>query len=80
MFFKIKDKQYWQQLSRASLVGLHLVSGTFVGLLMGYFLDKWLHTKPWLTMIFLFFGIAAGFRNMYQEIKKIQEDDSKNSS
>jgi ATP synthase protein I len=80
MFFKINDRDYWQKLGRASLVGLHLVSGTFVGLLMGYFLDKWLHTKPWLTMIFLLFGIAAGFRNMYQEIKKIQEDDSKNSS
>ena len=78
MIFKSKDKDYWQKLGSASLMGLHLVSGTFVGLLMGYFLDKWLHTKPWLTIIFLLFGIIAGFRNMYQEIKKIQKDDSHN--
>ena len=27
--------------------------------------DKWLGTAPWFFFIFLFFGIAAGFRNIY---------------
>jgi len=77
MFFKGLDKDYWNNLLRASLVGIHLVTATFVGLAIGYYLDKWLGTKPWLTMIFLLLGIAAGFKNMFQEVKKIQNSEAK---
>ena len=77
MFFKGLDRDYWNNLLRASLVGIHLVTATFLGLAMGYFLDKWLGTKPWLTMIFLLLGIAAGFNNMYQEVKSIQDSEAK---
>ncbi|MFA7166864.1 MAG: AtpZ/AtpI family protein [Desulfoplanes sp.] len=60
-----------------SVVGIHLVTCTFVGFAMGYFLDKWLGTKPWCLLAFLLFGIAAGFKNMYIEVKKLQEQDEK---
>jgi ATP synthase protein I len=42
-----------------------------VGLAVGYYLDKWLGTEPWLLLTFLLLGIAAGFRNMFQEVQKI---------
>lgn len=42
-----------------------MVAATFVGLAMGYYLDKWLGTDPWMTLIFLFLGIISGFRNIY---------------
>jgi ATP synthase protein I len=71
------DKEYWQSLSRAWMMGLQLVSGTFIGLLMGIFLDKWLGTKPWLTIGFLILGIVAGFKNVFREIKRIQVYDSR---
>ncbi|WP_457625632.1 AtpZ/AtpI family protein [Persephonella sp.] len=51
-------------------IGLHLVSGVIVGVLLGYFLDKYFGTSPWLTIIFFFLGIAAGFRNMYKDVQK----------
>ncbi len=77
MFFKKKDRKYYETLGNMSVVGLQLVSCTFVGLAMGYYLDKWLDTKPWCLLIFLFLGIAAGFKNMYLEVKKLQEQDEK---
>jgi ATP synthase protein I len=77
MFFKGLDREYWNNLLRASLVGIHLVTATFVGLAVGYYLDKWLGTRPWLTMIFLLLGIAAGFKNMYQEVQNIQNSEAK---
>ncbi|MBF0416826.1 MAG: AtpZ/AtpI family protein [Magnetococcales bacterium] len=43
-----------------------LVSAVFVGGGIGYLLDYWFNTKPWLTVIFFMFGMAAGFRNMYR--------------
>ena len=79
MFFKLKDKAMWQTLSKASLIGIHLVSCTFVGLLIGYYLDKWLGTRPWLLISFLIFGIGAGFKNMYEEVKKIQGAEKKDA-
>lgn len=78
MFFKKKeDREYVDQLLRASLLGLHMVATTFIGLLVGLYLDKWLNTKPWLTIIFLLLGIAAGFKNLFQEVRKIQSSESR---
>lgn len=78
MFFKSKTYQtMWGELGKASLMGIHLVSCTFVGFVIGYFLDKWLGTEPWFLISFLIFGIAAGFKNMYQEARKIHEADKK---
>ncbi|WP_297890348.1 AtpZ/AtpI family protein [Sulfurihydrogenibium sp.] len=59
-------------------IGLHLVSGVIVGVAIGYFLDKYFGTSPYLTIIFFFFGLAAGFRNMYIDAKKyIQSEEKK---
>ncbi len=67
----------WMHAGKASLLGIHLITCTFVGLLIGYLLDRWLGTEPWFLLAFLFFGIAAGFKNMYVEAKKIQEEEKK---
>lgn len=77
MFFKKWDNEYISSLMKASVVGIHLVTATFVGLAIGYFLDKWLGTKPIMTIIFLLFGIAAGYKNMYMEIKGIHGSGKK---
>lgn len=60
----------------ASVMGLHLVSGVIVGIAMGYYLDKYFDTKPWLTLIFLIFGIIAGYRNMFREMQRIQRKEA----
>ncbi len=77
MIFKKIDDEYWNSILKSSLLGIHLVATTFVGLAIGYYLDKWLETSPWLTMIFLFLGIAAGFKNMFQEVTKIMRANEK---
>lgn len=78
MLFRSKNNQaVWGDLGKASLLGIHMVSCTFVGFAIGYFLDKWLGTEPWFLIGFLFFGIAAGFKNMYLEAKKIHDEEKK---
>ena len=42
-----------------------MVAASFIGLFIGYYLDKWLGTSPWMTLIWLGFGIASGFRNIF---------------
>jgi ATP synthase protein I len=79
MPLKKADREYYNSLLRASLLGIHLVATTFIGLAVGYYLDKWLGTHPWLTMGFLVLGIIAGFKNMFQEVQKIHKDDGQAS-
>ncbi|MFO8033159.1 MAG: AtpZ/AtpI family protein [Desulfohalobiaceae bacterium] len=77
MLFKNMDRDYLRSLFRASVLGIHIVAGTFAGLAIGYFLDKWLQTTPWLTLIFLLLGIAAGFKNVHRDVKSILQDEAK---
>lgn len=72
----IKDRNLREAIASASVVGLNLVSATFVGLLMGWWLDRWLGTNPWLLLTFLVLGIAAGFKNVLHEVRKIQKADA----
>lgn len=58
-------------LGRASLMGLHLVSGMIVGALLGYGLDRWIGIFPWCSGIGLLFGIVAGFRTMWAEARAL---------
>lgn len=72
---KKETKQYIRQVTRASTIGLSIVFAIFIGLGIGYWLDTRLGTWPWLTMIFLGFGIVAGFRNYYRFAKRQQQED-----
>lgn len=75
------EKSVFKQLLQASTVGLNLVISTIVGLAIGYGLDyamdKWfgIHTKPWLTIIFLLLGIISGFRDLVRMAKKSDSDN-----
>ena len=63
-----------------SSLGISMVAATLIGLAMGYYLDKWLETSPWFTLIFLVFGIIAGFRNIYilteRELRRQRESNN----
>ena len=76
MFFGKKKNKHFQSLGLASMMGIHLVSGVIVGMAMGYYLDKFFDTKPWLTLLFLIFGIIAGYRNMFREMRRIQRKEA----
>ncbi|MBA3061110.1 MAG: AtpZ/AtpI family protein, partial [Nitrospirae bacterium] len=60
-------------------IGLNLVLATFVGLAMGYGLDKLFNTSPWFTIIFLIVGIIAGFRGLIKMARKTYDGDDGNN-
>ena len=45
-----------------------LVGGAAVGVLGGYFLDRWLRTTPWLLVVLSTIGIAAGFYGFLHDL------------
>jgi ATP synthase protein I len=71
---KKETKRLFKDLSYFSGLGISVVLATVIGLAIGYYLDNYLFdTSPWFTLIFLGFGIAAGFRNIYLAMKKSRE-------
>ena len=47
-------------------VGVELVAGVVVGAAIGYGLDQWLGTTPWMLIVFFFLGAAGGMMNVYR--------------
>ncbi len=66
-----KDIRYLRELAYYGSVGMSVSLSVVIGLFIGVYLDRHVFdTTPWLTLVFLGFGIAAGFRNIGLAIKK----------
>lgn len=65
-----KKKGALKGMGTLTSLGISMVACTFIGLFMGIYLDRYFSTHPWLTIIFLLLGVAAGFRNAYYLIKR----------
>ena len=56
-------------------LGTELVSAVLVGTIIGFILDSWFDTKPWLIIIFFFLGAAAGVLNVIRTANRMQKED-----
>ena len=66
-----KETRTWiRELAYFSSLGFSISLAIFIGLGIGVYLDRRFDTSPWLTLVFLGFGIAAGYRNIGLAIKK----------
>ncbi|MEK6679805.1 MAG: AtpZ/AtpI family protein [Nitrospirota bacterium] len=65
---KEENKSLLKTIAELSTLGLTMVFATFIGLAIGLYLDSKLNTSPWLTILFLIIGIAAGFYKVIQVV------------
>ena len=49
-------------------VSAELVGGLIVGVGIGWLLDRWLGTKPWLLIVFFLLGSAAGLVSVMRTV------------
>ena len=59
-------------MGQALRLATELVAGVVVGGFIGWALDKWLETKPFLMVVFLLLGAAAGILNVIRTAKAMQ--------
>ena len=59
---------------KAFQLSTELVSAVLVATIIGFILDNWFDTKPWLIIIFFFIGVVAGIMNVIRSAKKMQKD------
>lgn len=55
-------------------VGLDFAVAVAIGTYGGWWLDKKLGWTPWLTIVGLLFGVAAGFNVLYKAAKRLKEE------
>jgi ATP synthase protein I len=66
----------------SSSIGLEFGLSVIIGLVAGWWLDKELGTGPWLTILMLCCGFAAGVRGVLRAVKRADraaERDKKDS-
>ena len=56
-------------------LGTELVSAVLVGTIIGFILDTWFDTKPWLMILFFFLGSIAGILNVIKAANRMQKKD-----
>ena len=64
-----------QFMGSAFRLGTELVASVVVGTIIGFILDNWFGTKPWLIIIFFFLGTAAGMLNVFRTANRMQKED-----
>ena len=62
-------------MGNAFKLGTELVAAVAVGTIIGFILDSWFDTKPWLIIIFFFLGAAAGMMNVIRTANRMQKED-----
>ena len=61
-------------LGKALKISTELVAAVVVGSTIGFILDNWFDTKPWLTIVFFFMGATAGILNVIKSAKKMHKN------
>ena len=62
-------------MGNAFKLGTELVAAVGGGTIIGFILDSWFGTKPWLIVIFFFLGAAAGILNVIRAANRMQKED-----
>ena len=76
---RISERATKNSNNRSSLLGIafkmstELVAAVAVGTIIGFILDNWFGTKPWLILIFFFVGVFAGISNVIRSAKNMQK-------
>lgn len=58
---------------QGSRVLMELIGAPLGGGILGYALDRWLGTSPWLLLVFVTLAVIVAFRNIYRISKERAE-------
>ena len=62
----------WRSLGMLASVGMTFVVATAGATIGGYFVDRWLGSTPWFTLIGMGVGVVVGFRELLRSIKRVE--------
>ncbi|MEO6015201.1 MAG: AtpZ/AtpI family protein [Devosia sp.] len=60
-------------MGRAMRLGTEFIAAILVGAVAGYLLDRWLNTTPWIMLVLLLVGFAAGVLNVVRAAEQMNK-------
>ena len=63
----------WYQAGNLASIGIQMVVAILLGLLLGKFLGNLAGYPALGVIVGIFWGVCAGFLNLYREVKKLDE-------
>lgn len=73
-------KSIFKVILEASALGINFVLCVVIGIIMGYLIDKFVGTFPLFSIIFLLAGFAAGVKEIFRFIRKVNRADGQGSN
>ena len=71
----LNNNENGSNMGSAFKLGSELISAVAVGTIIGFILDSWFDTKPWLIILFFFLGSVAGIMNIIKVATRMQKKD-----
>lgn len=68
------EESQQKRLTLAWSAGVTISSQVVGGLLLGYLLDRWLGTDPWLSVVGLVLGTLSGFIGLYRLVLRLDKE------
>ena len=72
-----KPESVLRELGKYGALGLEMAISVVIGMGVGWWLDRKLGTAPWLMVVWLGFGFAAGVRSLWRSAKKMEREMEK---
>ena len=69
---KPQQNEFAKAMAHFLHISVSIIACIAVGIFLGWLLDRFLGTSPWLLMIFSFLGAAAAFKSIFDFAKKIK--------
>ncbi|MCL2079184.1 MAG: AtpZ/AtpI family protein [Oscillospiraceae bacterium] len=68
---KIGSGDFVKALGLLSQIAITIIACIALGILIGWLLDRWLGTSPWLMMVCIFLGMGAALKSIFDFSKRI---------
>jgi len=68
---KPEQNEFARALSMLLQIGVTIIACLAVGIFLGWLLDRFFGTAPWLLMVCTFLGIGAAFKSIFDFAKKV---------
>ncbi len=65
-----QNREITMGIALVSQMAVAMLVPIFVGIFGGHALDQWLGTEPWVLLIGIAVGIAAGYRNVWHMVRR----------
>ena len=63
------------RMMRFAAIGFEFAWPMIAGAILGHYLDLYLHTDPWLTLVMFLLGVFIGFYRLIQELVLFQREN-----